>query len=98
MALGSNLSSDVKDLLKRILKINPEERPKIKDIENHPWIHREVIKNNLAKMHQYQRQAKKQSSEDNHVLCNNYIDRPAVSDKNRDIFRQMKLKDILNQG
>ena len=35
--MPKNISKDAQDLLKKIIKVNPEERIKIKDIKNHPW-------------------------------------------------------------
>ena len=35
--MPNNISKDAQDLLKKIIKVKPEERIKIKDIKNHPW-------------------------------------------------------------
>ena len=35
--MPKNISKDAQDLLKKIIKVNPEERIKIADIKNHPW-------------------------------------------------------------
>ena len=35
--IPKNISKDAQDLLKKIIKVKPEERIKIKDIKKHPW-------------------------------------------------------------
>ena len=35
---GGYLSNDCKDLLQRLLHYDPEQRPTIEDIKNHPWV------------------------------------------------------------
>ena len=36
--MPKNISKEAQDLLKKIIKVNPEERIKIKDIKEHPWL------------------------------------------------------------
>ena len=45
--MPKNISKEAQDLLKKIIKVNPEERIKIKDIKNHPWFQLADISYNM---------------------------------------------------
>lgn len=63
--LGSHLSSEVGDLIEKILQVKPESRIKISEIENHSWIHKQIIKNSLLMLKSIKSVEKRTTSKEN---------------------------------
>ena len=48
--LSPHLSNEVADLISRILKVSPDDRYTIDNIEKHPWVSKQIVKNSLLMM------------------------------------------------
>lgn len=45
--LSPRLSTEVSDLIEKILRVNPKSRILIPEIENHPWMNKQLARNSL---------------------------------------------------